>query len=83
MLGVQLLIVTPYTYGALAKCNPDWLLRAEPVRSWAPDMLQSADDALGGRVLLMIDRFLPPDADIVPPFAALVSACGLIFDLLV
>ncbi|MBX3026211.1 HTTM domain-containing protein [bacterium] len=32
LLRAQLGVV--YAFGAIAKCNPDWLLRAEPLRLW-------------------------------------------------
>lgn len=32
LLRAQLAVV--YVFGAVAKCNPDWLLRAEPLRVW-------------------------------------------------
>lgn len=32
LLRAQLGVV--YVFGAIAKCNPDWLLRAEPLRLW-------------------------------------------------
>lgn len=32
LLRAQLAVV--YVFGAIAKCNPDWLLRAEPLRIW-------------------------------------------------
>ena len=66
-LAAQLLVLTPYLFGGLAKLNPDWLLRHEPVRSWAPEMLEKLDAALGG----WLDRVLPA-VDVVPPFAAAV-----------
>ncbi|KAL1508732.1 hypothetical protein AB1Y20_004827 [Prymnesium parvum] len=83
LLSVQLLVLTPYTYGAIAKINPDWLLRAEPLRSWAPDMLQKADDAVGGALTSFLDASVPPTLDVIPPFAYLVAYAGLFFDLLV
>ena len=100
-LAAQLLVLTPYFFGGVAKLNPDWLLRHEPVRSWnarhvqlqppipcghslrcmrlqvrtwAPDMLEKLDAALGG----WLDRTLPA-VDVVPPFAAAIcwSPAGL------
>lgn len=34
-LAAQLLVLTPYFFGGVAKLNPDWLLRHEPVHIWA------------------------------------------------
>ena len=77
--AVQALVLTPYFYGGLAKLNPDWLFRHEPVASWAPAMLQTLDDACGGA----LDAALPDEFDVITPFAAFVSWGGLLFDLLV
>jgi hypothetical protein len=33
-LAFQLLLSVPYSYGAIAKLNEDWLLRAEPLKDW-------------------------------------------------
>ena len=46
------------------------------VRTWAPDMLERLDAALGG----WLDRTLPA-VDVVPPFAAAICWSGLLFDL--
>ena len=48
------------------------------VRTWAPDMLERLDAALGG----WLDRTLPA-LDVVPPFAAAICWSGLLFDLAV
>lgn len=34
LLVLQLLLSVPYSYGAIAKMNEDWLLRAQPLKSW-------------------------------------------------
>ena len=77
--AVQALVLTPYFYGGLAKLNPDWLFRHEPVATWAPAMLQTLDDACGGA----LDAALPDEFDVITPFATFVSWGGLLFDLLV
>ena len=77
--AVQALVLTPYFYGGLAKLNPDWLFRHEPVATWAPAMLQTLDDTCGGA----LDAALPDEFDVITPFATFVSWGGLLFDLLV
>ncbi|MEM1030697.1 MAG: HTTM domain-containing protein [Myxococcota bacterium] len=59
-----------YTYGAIAKMNPDWLA-AEPVRHWLRWRAEAASDAWVRRVL--IDE----------RFVFLIAYGGLFFDLLV
>ena len=81
--SLQLLVLTPYTYGALAKLSPSWLVHAEPVRTWAEDMLGDADDALGG-ILSRLARQHFGDASLVlTPFAYATCYAGLVFDALV
>lgn len=41
LLSFQLLFCVPYAFGALAKLNEDWLLRAQPLKVWLhPTRLQ-------------------------------------------
>ena len=78
---LQCLVLTPYAYGALAKCNYSWLLHAQPVRAWADPMLGNLDTLLGGRLSAAVDS-LPPQMnfDIVACFSYTVSYAGLAFD---
>ena len=36
-LAAQLLVLTPYFFGGVAKLSADWLVRHEPIRTWAPE----------------------------------------------
>ena len=75
-LLTQLLMLTPYLFGGVAKLSDDWLRRHEPIRTWAPEMLGDLDAALGG----LLDRHLPA-VDVVSPFAAAICWGGMLFDL--
>ena len=81
LTAVQLLILTPYLYGAIAKLNPSWLQDAEPVRSWADELLGDLDHASGGTVGRVIDAVVPSHTDVLGCFAFMVAYAGLIFDL--
>ena len=71
--SLQLLLATPYFYGGLAKLNPDWLVLNEPVLSWAPDMLEELDVALGGSISALAGSSGPT---LARPFAAIVCYGG-------
>lgn len=75
-LLTQLLMLTPYFFGGVAKLSDDWLRRHEPIRTWAPEMMSDLDAALGG----LLDRHLPA-IDVVSPFAAAICWGGMLFDL--
>ena len=85
LLSLQLLVLTPYFYGGLAKLNRSWLLDAEPVRTWADEMLGSMDDASGGHVAQALEHLArgATDAELLTAFAFFVSYAGLLIDLLV
>ena len=85
LLSLQLLVLTPYVYGGLAKLNRSWLLDAEPVRTWADEMLGSMDDASGGHVAQALEHLArgATDAELLTAFAFFVSYAGLLIDLLV
>ena len=78
--SLQLLLATPYFYGGLAKLNPDWLVLNEPVLSWAPNMLEELDVALGGSISAVAGSSGP---SLARPFAAIVCYGGCALDLLV
>jgi vitamin K-dependent gamma-carboxylase len=78
---LQVVLLTPYWYGAIAKLNPSWLMHAQPVLSWSDGMLGDLDAATHGLVGRLVDATLPPGADVLKPFAFAVSYAGLLFDL--
>ena len=55
--ALELLVLTPYFFGALAKLNRSWLLDAQPVRSWADEMLGELDALSHGRLGHMADAY--------------------------
>lgn len=47
LLFIQLQLFIVYFFGGVAKLNPDWLLHAEPMQTWLPDMFGDAYNSLG------------------------------------
>lgn len=81
LTSLQVVLLTPYWYGFLAKLNPSWLLHAQPVLSWADGMLGDLDAATHGALGSLIDATMPPGTDVIKLFAFVVSYAGLLFDL--
>ena len=80
LTSLRLLLLTPYAYGAVAKLNYSWLLHAQPVSSWADDMLTKLDALVGGLLSASIDKWLSPETDVVGPFSYLICIGGLVLD---
>ena len=78
-----MLVLLPYIFGGLAKCNTDWLIHAQPVISWAPEMLESIDVLLHGDLLSCVDSLIPAHVDVVALFAHSICLLGCAFDLLI
>ena len=82
LTAVQLLLLTPYWYGAIAKLNPSWLLHAQPVLSWADGLLGELDAVTRGGIGQLIDALILPETDVLRPFAFTVAYAGLLLDLI-
>ena len=78
--ALRVVVLTPYTYGALAKLNYSWLLHAEPVRTWADDHILGQLDALLDGRLSDAAQALPPGIDAVDSFAYTICYAGLLLD---
>ena len=90
--ALELLLLTPYFFGALAKLNRSWLLDAQPVLSWADEMLGKLNEVSDGRLGELVDVYISrvlgatdgdaaqSNAIVIRHFAFLVSYTGLVLD---
>ena len=90
--ALELLVLTPYFFGALAKLNRSWLLDAQPVRSWADEMLGELDALSHERLGHMADAYRATmqrtegrdqnmdDELLLRHFAFAISYAGLVLD---
>ncbi len=67
ILIIRLQLFILYFYGGIAKLNHDWLVSAQPVKIWLPDMLGTNYDGLSSEFLNF--------------FAYFISYSGLLIDL--
>lgn len=58
VLAIRLQLFILYFYGGIAKLNYDWLVNAQPVKTWLPDMLGGYYDQLSVEALNVVAYFI-------------------------